>query len=67
MIYSLIKLFYFHYIVIDKYQRTNGILEVKLLFRDKHLFIFFVVGLKGDGVVPDSLPTINLIPTNALL
>ena len=25
-----------------------------------------VVGLKGDGVVPDSLPTINLIPTNAL-
>ena len=26
-----------------------------------------VVGLKGDGVVPDSLPTINLIPTNALL
>ena len=26
-----------------------------------------VLGLKGDGVVPDSLPTINLIPTNALL
>ena len=26
-----------------------------------------VVGLKGDGVVPDSLPTINLIPTNTLL
>ena len=26
-----------------------------------------VVGLKGDGVVPDTLPTNNLIPTNALL
>ena len=25
------------------------------------------LGLKDDGVVPDSLPTINLIPTNALL
>ena len=26
-----------------------------------------VVGLKGDGVVPDSLPIINFIPINALL
>ena len=26
-----------------------------------------VVGLKGDGVLPDSLPAINLIPTNAVL